>query len=106
MKNIKTIVLILLVVMFGFSISANANTNGSGEKVYKTVCLSCHANGDEGAPRTGVAKEWKSHFKSGKKHMIKHVKKGTGHMPPMGGCTDCTDAEIEAAVQYIIDNTK
>jgi cytochrome c5 len=40
------------------------------------------------------------------KELIKDAIKGEGAMPPRGGCTDCTDGEIKAAVRYVIDGSK
>jgi len=31
------------------------------------------------------------------------VKNGLNAMPAMGLCMDCTDAELEASVQYMLD---
>jgi cytochrome c5 len=59
-----------------------------------------------GAPKYGVKKWLELEKKEGFKELVKDAIKGEGAMPPRGGCTDCTDEEIKAAVRYMIDGSK
>ena len=34
------------------------------------------------------------------------AKKGINAMPPMGTCMDCSDAELTAAIQHMVDNSQ
>lgn len=78
----------------------------TGEQVYKTKCFACHDSGAGGAPKIGDAAAWKPHIKEGMDALAAVVKKGAGIMPPMGGCTDCTDAELKATIKFMIDKSK
>ncbi|GLS90870.1 cytochrome c [Psychromonas marina] len=74
----------------------------SGEKVYNTYCVACHATGAAGAPIKGDAAAWKPRMAQGKDTLVKHAIEGfNGVMPARGTCMDCSDDEIIATVEYL-----
>src|SRR3954469_8215974 len=73
----------------------------SGEEVYKTVCMACHAAGVQGAPKFGNRGDWAPRVKAGEKALLQSALKGKGAMPPKGGAGDLSDVEIERAVVYM-----
>jgi len=79
----------------------------SGPQVYNTACLACHGAGIGGAPILGDAAQWAERIAQGadtlKEHAISGFTGSTGYMPPKGGRVDLSDAEIAAAVDYMID---
>jgi len=85
--------------------SAAAATR-SGEAVYKASCMACHATGAAGAPKTGNRAEWSSRLKNGTGPLLQHAIVGFNAMPPRGGCASCSDAEIKAAVDYLVAASK
>ncbi len=82
----------------------------SGPQVYNAACLACHGAGIGGAPVLGDAVEWAGRIAQGRDLLIEHALQGfssaTGYMPPKGGRLDLSDSEVEAAVDYIIDESK
>jgi len=78
----------------------------TGENIYKTKCFACHDSGAGGAPKIGDAAAWKTRNKAGVDALAAAVRKGAGIMPPMGGCGDCTDAELKAAIRHMMDKSK
>lgn len=72
------------------------------KKVYKSVCSTCHATGVLGAPKFGNADAWKSHIAKGKSTLYRHSIEGFNAMPPKGGATYLSDAEVKATVDYMI----
>jgi cytochrome c5 len=78
----------------------------SGPQVYNTACLACHGAGIGGAPILGDAAQWAERLPQGadtlKGHALQGYTGSTGYMPPKGGRIDLSDAEIEAAVDYMI----
>ncbi len=78
----------------------------SGPQVYNTACLACHGAGIGGAPILGDTAGWAGRIVQGpemlKQHALQGFSGGTGYMPPKGGRMDLSDAEIEAAVDYMI----
>lgn len=79
-----------------------------GKKIYEKRCASCHAPGTHylNAPIIGNEKVWDPIIKQGVDIVILHTIHGYGNMPPRGGCTECNDAEIKAAVKYMLQNSQ
>ncbi|HSH29350.1 MAG TPA: c-type cytochrome, partial [Thiohalobacter sp.] len=75
----------------------------SGKEIYDSKCFACHGTGAAGAPMLGKADAWAPRIEQGMDTLMKHAKEGLNAMPPMGTCMDCTDAELQAAVDYIIE---
>ena len=60
----------------------------SGEQVYKEVCLSCHAFGVAGAPKSGEPGGWAALAEEGQAAVTAHGWVGIRGMPPKGGRAD------------------
>ncbi|HCE3714017.1 cytochrome C [Vibrio parahaemolyticus] len=74
-----------------------------GAKVYGTFCIACHASGVNGAPKSGNADDWAPRIAQGKDVLVKHALEGFNAMPAKGTCMDCSDDEIIAAIDHMID---
>ena len=78
----------------------------SGPQVYNSACLACHGAGIGGAPVLGDAAQWTDRISQGadtlKEHAVRGYTGSMGYMPPKGGRLDLSDAEIEAAVDYML----
>jgi cytochrome c5 len=105
-ESMKKMILIGLVILSVLSVAAAAAAARTGKEIYEALCQACHATGVSGAPKFGDAKWLTLEKKEGVKELAKDAVKGKKAMPPKGGCTDCTEAEIRAAVQYMIDSAK
>jgi cytochrome c5 len=77
-----------------------------GEEVYKSVCTACHATGIANAPKFGDKKAWAMHLMHGTEHVYENALKGKGAMPPKGGNLTLSDAEVKAAVDYMLGAVK
>ena len=77
----------------------------AGEKLYKTACLACHAAGVAGAPKLGDKAAWAPRLTQGVDPLVASVIKGKGAMPPRGA-SQGSDAEIRAAVDYMVAQSK
>lgn len=64
--------------------------------------MACHAAGVAGAPKTGVKAAWAPRIKSGVDALYNAALKGKGAMPPKGGQMQLADADVKAAVDYMI----
>ena len=84
--------------------AAGAAVARSGEEVYNAACLACHASGVAGAPKLGDVAAWADRIAGGMDALydagINGVP-GTGMMAK-GGCMNCSDEEINAAVDYMV----
>jgi len=78
----------------------------SGDQVYNTSCSACHGSGVMGAPKMGDAGAWESRVAQGMDALLDHAIKGFNAMPPKGGCMACSDDEIKAAIEYMLDGSK
>jgi len=77
-----------------------------GERVFTTTCLSCHGQGENGAPRPDSAADWEERLKQNQDTLARHAINGHGRMPPKGGFFNLSDAEVEAAVAYVVDRSQ
>lgn len=81
-----------------------------GQKTYQAACFACHGTGAAGAPKLGDKAAWKSRIAQGmdklNEHAIKGFKGSTGFMPAKGGRADLSDADVKAAVAYMVAQSK
>ncbi len=90
--------------------SVAANSSGSkpdGEAIWKAHCSACHATGVAGAPKIGDTKVWGAILAKTSKaklydHAINGFKGERGYMPPKGGASSLSDADVKAAVDYMV----
>lgn len=79
----------------------------SGEQVFSTVCTGCHSAGVMGAPKFGDKADWAPRIAKGADTLHQHALQGyNGKMPARGTCMSCSDAEVIAAVDYMISKAK
>lgn len=78
---------------------------GGGEALYKQACLACHASGVAGAPKFGDKAAWAPRIQLGVATLVQSVVKGKGVMPPKGG-SNASEAELKAAVEYMLAAVK
>lgn len=73
-----------------------------GQEIVKQNCKVCHAQGINGAPIIGNSKMWSSRIGKGRDALVSNAITGNGLMPPKGGKSALTDAEIDLAVGYML----
>lgn len=73
-----------------------------GKRIYEANCSVCHSAGFKNAPTFGDKEAFKASVKKGFLDTYLDVVTGSGGHPPRGACADCTDAEIKAAVKYMM----
>lgn len=78
----------------------------AGAKRYKSTCYICHDTGASGAPKLGDKGVWSARLKAGKDAVHNHALKGLNAMPAKGGCLTCSDEEIVATVEYMIQKSQ
>lgn len=86
--------------------SAAAGGGGamSGEDVYNQACVACHGAGVLGAPKLQVAADWQPRLdERGLDGIWQNALDGINAMPPRGTCGQCSDDEIKAAIEYMIE---
>ncbi len=86
--------------------AAAAGGKPDGKKVYDTTCMACHATGAANAPTFGDKAAWAPRIKTGTDALYGSALKGKGAMPPKGGNAALADADVKAAVDYIVGASK
>jgi cytochrome c5 len=72
-----------------------------GKAVYEKSCKGCHTSMK---PKTGDKEAWAPLVKLGADALTASVIKGKGTMPPKG--TAASDADVKAAVEYMLSQSK
>ncbi|GLO62352.1 cytochrome c [Vibrio sp. MACH09] len=75
----------------------------TAESTYGTYCVACHGTGVSGAPIKGNAEQWAPRIAQGMDVMTDHAIKGFNAMPAKGTCMDCSDDEIVAVINHMIE---
>lgn len=88
------------------STAASAHPADVGKHIYSTVCFACHATGAAGAPKFGDKAAWAPRIALGVDALVKVALHGKGAMPPKGGNASLSDADLRAAVVYMVSHAK
>ncbi len=86
----------------GAAAGASPSAARSGEQVFNSVCMACHASGAMGAPIVGHKDLWGPRAKQGIKVLLSHAMHGFKSMPPKGTCGGCSEQEIKNAIEYMV----
>lgn len=90
--------------------AAAAPAKPDGKKVFEGTCSVCHGAGIAGAPKFGDKAAWAPRIAQGTATLYNHALNGLtgkgGVMPPKGGNTSLSDAEVKAAVDYMVAAAK
>lgn len=89
---------------------ASAGGSGKGQQVFSQTCVACHGAGVAGAPKVGDKADWGPRIAQGQQTLYQHALNGfqgkKGVMPPKGGNTALPDADVKAAVDYMVAQAK
>ena len=77
-----------------------------GKAVYDKTCFACHAQSVAGSPKIGDKAAWAPRIRQGIDTLMQSVLKGKGAMPPKGGNPSLSDAEVKAAVEFLVSQAK
>lgn len=83
--------------------ASTVNEPSLGQTVYEKNCIVCHQDGVAGAPKFRDESDWKPRL-SGKSIdlLLASALKGLNAMPVKGTCQECSDADIKAAIEYMV----
>ncbi|WP_175676200.1 c-type cytochrome [Burkholderia ambifaria] len=83
----------------------SADAASAGKALYTQVCQACHAAGVLGAPKFGSKDDWAPRLKESMDTVYNYALHGKGAMPPKGG-SNASDADVKAAVDYMVNASK
>lgn len=79
----------------------------AGKKIFFEFCAACHSESpaiDVNAPRINDKAKWDVYRDLKMPTLLKLTIQGSGAMPARGGCFECSDAQLEMAIQYILSS--
>lgn len=83
----------------------SADASQAGKALYQQVCQACHAAGVLNAPKFGDKAAWAPRLKDPIDTVYNYALHGKGAMPPKGG-SNASDADVKAAVDYMVSAAK
>lgn len=86
--------------------AAATAASGNGKATFDSTCSACHGTGVMGAPKFGDKAAWAPRIAKGKDTLYQHALHGFNNMPPKGGNPSLSDADVKAAVDYMINAAK
>ena len=78
----------------------------SGSDIYNSNCMACHGTGAAGAPKMGDAAAWAPRIAKGMESLLANATNGLNAMPPKGLCMACSDADLQAAIEYMVSQSQ
>ena len=88
------------------AVASKSASVDKGKALYDQACTACHAAGIAGSPKFGDKAAWAPRVSVGVDALTASVIKGKGAMPPRGASVNASDADIKAAVQYMLAANK
>lgn len=85
--------------------TTSADAAQAGKALYQQVCQACHAAGLLNAPKFGDKQAWAPRLKEPMDTIYNYALHGKGAMPPKGG-SNAPDADVKAAVDYMVSAAK
>tara|TARA_Y100000814_G_scaffold287954_1_gene258777 strand:+ start:324 stop:692 length:369 start_codon:yes stop_codon:yes gene_type:complete len=113
-KSIRKVAYMLTAWMFVFSASnademklVQLSEGFNPEQKYMASCFACHSTGAAGAPKVGagMSAEWEPRLEKGLDAVVQNAINGINTMPAKGLCFDCTDEDLRAIVEYMIESS-
>jgi cytochrome c5 len=90
----------------GATSAASAGGSAEGKGVYDETCHVCHGTGLLGSPKFGDKAAWAPRIATGMPALYNAALHGLKAMPPKGGNASLTDAQVKAAVDYMVAAAK
>jgi cytochrome c5 len=90
----------------GATKAASAGSAAEGKAVYDQTCHVCHGTGLAGSPKFGDKAAWGPRIATGIDTLYNAALHGLNAMPPKGGNAALSDAQVKAAVDYMVAAAK
>ena len=78
----------------------------SVDQIYHQFCVACHLVGVANAPKLGAVAAWSERNAKGMDVLMASTLNGINAMPARGTCMTCSDADLQAAVEYMVDSAR
>ncbi len=100
-----------IVIAFSFIFLAQQSFSAEEEKfdavaTYQSTCFACHGTGAAHSPEVGDQIEWEIRMEKGLDTLVQSTINGlNGIMPPRGLCADCSDDQLKAIVEFMLESS-
>ena len=117
-RRTSSLIIFAAPVLLGVTVAACSGDDAAGEPalspqategrqiVRRAGCVACHGAGIANAPKLGDKAAWAPRIKNGVPTLYNAALKGMGVMPPKGGNPSLSDADVKAAVDYMVAAAK
>jgi len=86
--------------------NAAEDTAFDAEERYQATCFACHGTGAAHSPEVGDQIEWEIRMEKGMDTLVQNTISGlNGIMPPRGLCADCSDEQLRAIVEFMVQSS-
>lgn len=76
------------------------------QALYAQTCRACHDTGLMGAPKLGNKEDWAARLATGKETLLDSAINGKNSMPPRGGNPALSDEQLQAVVEYMMEQAQ
>lgn len=83
-----------------------ADSSAKAGEIFNSNCAMCHQTGAAGAPIPGDKAAWGPRIAQGNDTLYKHAIDGLNAMPPRGLCGSCSDDDLKAVVDFMVNKSK
>ena len=105
--SILSLLITVLTLVTNSHLSAAESDEYDAAQAYQASCYACHGTGQAHAPIVGEVIEWEIRMDKGLDTLVQNTINGlNGIMPARGLCVDCSDEELRAIVEYMLEQSK
>ncbi len=92
----------------GMAVAAGNGEPKDPETVYNASCSACHGTGVNNAPVYGNAEAWAPRIAKGNDVLMESLVNGlnNGAMPAKGLCMDCSNEDLQATLDYMLQSVQ
>ncbi|MFT4814808.1 MAG: cytochrome c5 [Pseudohongiellaceae bacterium] len=103
----KVLLTIACAFLFFPAFSATAQDDAfDAEQTYQATCFACHGTGAAHSPEVGDQIEWEIRMEKGLDTLVQNTIAGlNGIMPPRGLCANCSDEQLKAIVEFMLESS-
>lgn len=106
MKVIKVSAVAIVLLLGAATSSAAEDETFNAEQKYQATCFACHGTGAAHSPEVGDQIEWEIRMEKGMDTLVQNTINGlNGIMPPRGLCADCSDEQLKAIVEFMVESS-
>ena len=93
-------------LLFASQLNAAEDDSFDAEQTYQATCFACHGTGAAHSPEVGDQIEWEIRMEKGMDTLVQNTIAGlNGIMPPRGLCATCSDEQLKAIVEFMVESS-